>query len=90
MTDALAERPPLALKADCPGSTSAATAEILLLAVRLDAPTWVSPVKFSVTRLSPLSVMRVSPLSVMRGPSSNALPPSSDSGAEARGLKPSI
>ena len=65
------------------------TAAMLPEAVKAAAPTWVST-KFSVTRLSPLSVMRVSPLSVMREPSSNALPPSSDSGAEARGLKPSI
>ena len=81
---------PWVVSAALAGCTRVPTAAMLLLAVRLDAPTWVSPVKFSVTRLSPLSVIRVSPLSVMRGPSSNAIPPSSDSGAEARGLKPSI
>ena len=63
---------------------------MLLLAVKLDAPSWDCPAKFSVTRLSPLSVIRRSPFSVMRGPSSNAIPPSSDSGEDARGLKPNI
>lgn len=81
---------PCVVSAALAGCTRVPTAAMLPEAVRLDAPTWVSPTKFSVTRLSPLSVMRVSPLSVMRGPSTNATPPSSDSGAEARGLKPSI
>lgn len=81
---------PWVVSAALAGCTRVPTAAMLPDALKAAAPTWVSPTKFSVTRLSPLSVIRVSPLSVMRGPSSNALPPSSDSGAEARGLKPSI
>lgn len=81
---------PWVVSAALAGCTRVPTAAMLLLAVRADAPTWVSPTKFSVTRLSPLSVMRISPLSVMRGPSSNATPPSSPRGDDARGLKPSI
>lgn len=81
---------PWVVSAALAGCTRVPTAAMLPDALRAAAPTWVSPVKFSVTRLSPFSAIRVSPLSVMRGPSSNAIPPSSDSGAEARGLKPSI
>lgn len=81
---------PWVVSAALAGCTRVPTAAMLPDAPKAAAPTWVSPTKFSVTRLSPLSVIRVSPLSVMRGPSSNAIPPSSDSGAEARGLKPSI
>lgn len=81
---------PWVVSAALAGCTRVPTASMLLLAVRLDAPTWVSPVKFSVTRLSPLSVIRRSPLSVMRGPSSNEIVPSSESGDDARGLKPNI
>lgn len=82
---------PWVFSAALAGCTRVPTAAMLLLAVRLDAPTWVSPVKFSVTRLSPLSVIRTSPLSVMRGPSTEELAaPVDPIGPEDNGEKPSI
>lgn len=78
---------PWVFSAALAGCTRVPTAAMLLLAVRLDAPTWVSPVatKSSETRTSPLSVTRVSPPSVRRLNVWSVVCPSSAKGAEDNG-----